>query len=289
MALVGGYGSQSTFLVGSGRGYRYWLPQPQKPPEPPPPMSNFERDKQRQSFAPSANPSDVMGQIAASAQKNFGVQDITKAFFQAGKENLQEYSKNISEYGPALRSLLFQASPELRQASEFLQERFANPIPESILNAYRNNLRQAQIARGFEGGQGPAMQEAELVTGLVEQQRSQLLPHLQNFGQSILGMTGFQAPPEITLPAVGGLQTEQSRIGLGYAESAFGQGRFEQQMSLAQRQFEAELYAASEQSEFARRQFGQTQSLIDQYLRSHERITGPKWIWHATTGVQEAR
>lgn len=202
-------------------------------------------------------------------QSGYREPDIMSLFMKVKEQALQQHQKSLRDFAAPLRELVFQASPELARASKFLQERFEQPIPEEMLNTYRQNLRQAQISRGFEGGQGPALQEAELLTGLVEQERSRLLPAMQQFGGQILGMTGLMAPPEVDFPSFASSITEQGRTGLAYSQLAQQGYQHQQEFGLAQRRFEEELRAGLRQSQWAQRQYSDTMDQIRSFQRGN--------------------
>lgn len=118
---------------------------------------------------------------------------------------LNQQQQLLNTLGPSLRQAAFRASPELQQASQFIQQRFQDPLG-GLGSEYAARIQQAQAARGFGGGgTGPSREEAKFLTALAEQSRLQLLPQAQAFGQQILGISGLGAPPDLTLAALGGL------------------------------------------------------------------------------------
>lgn len=102
------------------------------------------------------------------------------------------YLTDLKKYGVATHDAILRASPELKKISKFLDSRFSGKIPQDMLEGYQDSIRSAQAARGFGGGgTGVTGEEARYLTGLQEAQRMQLLPFMQSFGQSVLGMAGL--------------------------------------------------------------------------------------------------
>lgn len=175
--------------------------------------------------------------------------DYARSFSDFQTQALQGYQQNLARFAGPLRDQLFQAMPELKQASDFLQERFKNPISESAQNTYRQNFQQLITQRGFDpGSQGPATQGAEYLTSLVENQRMQLLPQLASFGQTVQGLSGLQ-PPQLDF----GTYTSQLLR--------------QQELNLNQAQFEESVRSGREQSQFTRDIYNQYRSDLEESKR----------------------
>jgi hypothetical protein len=197
-------------------------------------------------------------------------QNYLDTFFQANERSMAQFKQLLSQYGAPLRGLILQSSPELAQTQKYLQESFANPIPETLAQNYRQHIRQAQVARGFEGGESTSQAEALQLTLLAEQRRKELLPQLQQFGAGILGMTGFQSP---SFGDIASLAQTQAQTQLGFSELQQRQYQFQQQQSFAQLQFEEGLRREQEQSDFARQQYFLNQQQVQDMIKESKKKT----------------
>lgn len=156
--------------------------------------------------------------------------DFVTQTLVARNRALEQQRALLTGQGQNLRNALFQASPEIAQVSQFLQGRVQEGIPSALAENYQQRIREAQAARGFSGGAGPAGQEAQFLTALAEQNRFQAAGQLGNLGQQILANTGLQSPVQTDLNAVGGLNLEARRL---FEQVLAGQ----QQSQLAERLF----------------------------------------------------
>lgn len=199
-------------------------------------------------------------------------QDFLDTFLQANERSLQQFQTLLSQYASPLRNLVLQSSPELAQTQKYLMESYAKPFSDLETEEFRKNIRQAQIARGFEGGDSPAGAEAVQLTLAADQRRRELLPQLQQFGAGILGMTGLQ-PFQPDQGAYASLVASQAQAQLGFSELAQRQYQFQQEQGFRQMEFEEALRAAQEQSDFARRQFMQTQQQIEEMRAESKKKT----------------
>ena len=168
---------------------------------------------------------------------------------------------NIQKYGSVLRDEILQASPELSQLAEFYKTRFEEGLPESLLADYRGNLRQAMEAGGwgtYAGSPQMAEQEANYITKIQEQSRAQIAPQYQQFTGQLTSMAMAQMP-QLSFQDISNLMLSQYQVEQ--------QGRqFQQQMNLAEQQFQADLFAAQERSQFAWAQFGATQQMQNEWF-----------------------
>lgn len=163
-----------------------------------------------------------------------------QTLFQARPAFVQQQGELLQNLGPSLRSAVFNASPELAQASGYLQQTFSDPFG-GALNTYQDAIRQAQAARGFggAGGTGPAGEEARFLTNFAERRRQELLPQLVGFGNNILEISGLARPPDLELAGLGSLALSTRRLELerqaGERQSQIAEQLFKQyQQSLNQ-------------------------------------------------------
>lgn len=71
------------------------------------------------------------------------------------------------------------ASPAYQAQAGYLASLFSQGIPDALAQDYSGRIRQAQTARGLQGGGAPAQEEARFLSSMAAQQRQQLLPQLR--------------------------------------------------------------------------------------------------------------
>lgn len=150
-----------------------------------------------------------------------------KDLYNSRPQFIQQQGQLLQSLGPQLRSSIFATSPELQQASDYLTKTFADPFAGQQ-STFQDAIRTAEAARGFGGGgSGLAGEEARYLNNYAAQQRQQLLPQLQGLGNNLLGVSGLQAPPDMTLAAIGGLGFQnlglQAQIQAGQQQAAISQ------------------------------------------------------------------
>lgn len=188
------------------------------------------------------------------------------ALYSARSGLVNQQQSLLTQFGGSLRNAIFAASPELAASSKYLTGSFAKPIPDDLAAQYRENIRAAQVFHGFEGGTSTGEQEAYQLTGLAEQRRQQLLPQMEQFGAGILQQSGLAAPTTPGLSEFAALNQQQ----LGYSQLQQSQYEFQQNLAFQQRQFEENLLAGRQQSDFARQQYKDTQARLadfDKFFR----------------------
>lgn len=189
-----------------------------------------------QNLQPS--PADIAGGGTGTPRFNTGGGDFLTSLYQARPYFVAQQGNLLSSLGGPLRDAIFAASPELAQASSFLKGSFEKPIPDDMQANYRDQLRQAQAARGFAGGAGSNEigDEAKFLTVLGENRRQALLPQLTQFGGQMLGQAGLN-PLDLNFASFASAYNQQG------------------QLALQQQEFQAQLQAGQQQSQFAQQQF----------------------------------
>lgn len=172
------------------------------------------------------------------------IQAYIQAALQGRQQVVGQQAQLLSQYGQTSRQAALQASPEFASAAQYYQSRASGGIPQELLGNYQDLMRQAQAARGFTGGSGPAGQEAARLTGLSEQIRAQAVQGQMGLGQQLLGLGGFTGVPQMDLGTVGS-------IGLGTGSLA------QQQEALFQ-----QVLAGQQQSALAQQMWEQTMGLL---------------------------
>jgi hypothetical protein len=181
-------------------------------------------------------PKPTYGGQPAAPTPDFGgkgndASSFLKALYEARPNFVAQQGELLSKLGPSLRQSVFTASPELAQASNYLQKTFEDPYGGS-LSTYQDAIRGAQAARGFGGGgTGVTGEEGRYLTNFAERRRQELLPQLSQFGSGLLNIAGLGGPPDITLAGLGSLAlgsrqlSEQVKAGQSqslFASSIFG-------------------------------------------------------------------
>jgi len=72
----------------------------------------------------------------------------------------------------------YQGSAEQQAASKYMLEMFSSGLSDRQTEEYSNRIRTAQSARGLAYGGASAFEEANLLQGMAEKQRAELLPHM---------------------------------------------------------------------------------------------------------------
>lgn len=172
-----------------------------------------------------------------------------QSLYAARPAFMAQHGELLGSLGLPLRNAIMNASPELAGVGNYYQSRMNQPLAPDLEQAHAERIRTAQAARGFGGGgYGPAAQEARYLTNLSEQTRAQIAPQAAAFGQAILGISGLNGPPDITLGALGGLMTSTN------AQTQQG-NQWQQEFALQLRNFEETMKANQQQSQFAQQQF----------------------------------
>lgn len=178
-----------------------------------------------------------------------GAGEYMSALFQARPAFIQQQGELLGSLGMPMRNAVLAASPELMQASNFLQSRFANPIPPELEAEFRDKIRTAQAGRGFSGG-GSAVfgDEARYLQGLAEETRRAILPQLQSMGGAILGMSGLQGPPELGFGTVSGAMSNAAQL-------AQQQAQWKSEFALQTKSYQDQLAAAQSQSSISQQYY----------------------------------
>lgn len=72
----------------------------------------------------------------------------------------------------------YQGNAEQQAASKYMLEMFSSGLSDRQTSEYSNRLRTAQSARGLAYGGASAFEEANLLQGMAEKQRAELLPQM---------------------------------------------------------------------------------------------------------------
>lgn len=177
----------------------------------------------------SPGPSPYAGGTGGTASFSGDAAGFLKSLYEARPAFLRQQGNLLESLGPALRQSIFNASPELAQASDYLNQTFSDPFG-GARSTFEDAIRGAQSARGFTGGgSGVVGEEARYLTNYAMQRRDALLPQLTGFGNAILGISGLQGPPDITLGAIGALAL-QNRNQIDSKAAAEAQSRQAAQM-----------------------------------------------------------
>jgi len=184
-------------------------------------------------IAPPAKP--TYGGQPAAPTPDFGgkgndASSFLKALYEARPNFLAQQGELLNKLGPSLRQGIFNASPELATASNYLNQTFNDPYGGSR-STYEDAIRGAQAARGFGGGgTGVTGEEGRYLTNFAERRRQELLPQLTQFGQGMLGLAGLAGPPDVTLAGLGGLalgaRNLNEQVKAGNSQSAFAANMF---------------------------------------------------------------
>ena len=163
----------------------------------------------------SAGSAGVGGSMSVNAPSTPGVSGTTgtdsassimQKLYDMRPQFVQQQTDLLNTMGPSSRAAVLAASPELAQASSYYQGVFSDPFGGALDN-YQDLMRQAQAARGFEGGgQSLAMGEAKFLTSLAQQTRSQTAGAMANLGTTILGVSGLAQGPDLGTVGSLGLQ-----------------------------------------------------------------------------------
>lgn len=179
----------------------------------------------------------------------------------------------LKKYGAPLRSAILESFPEFASLDKYYQERMAQPLSEQMTEDFLQNYGRATSMAGWgEYATSPGLpyQAAMGLSALQEQVRSQIAGQYQNFSGNLLGMTGLFN--DYTGQYLSYL-TAQTQAGLG-------QSQFQQSLALQQKQFEAELKAAQEQSDLIKQQLTKSEKELEEFKRAQQVAnmpTLPQW------------
>ena len=202
-------------------------------------------------------------------------------FFQAMETArprfIQQQQDLLQQFGVPMRNALLNASPELAAAAGYFDTSFKNPLPDDLAQSYSGYMRSAQAARGFGGGgTGPSGEEAQFLTQMAEGRRRELLPQMVQFGQSMLGMSGLQSPPDMNFASVASAMSSQNQL-------AQQQSQFQQQFSQQQREYQDTLKANQAQADYAEQYTRWLQSQMNSVYGSQAGGGGSNYMQNIST------
>lgn len=142
---------------------------------------------------------------------------------------VQEQGDLLRTQLPRGREGLF-AAPELRDVSEQLRQRAADPLGRGFGADLSERVRVQQATSGLGRGTGGARQEAATLTRAAQQRRLQAADQLQSLGGSQLRALGLASPLATDFAALGSLdlagQVLEATRAAGQAQSQFSQDLF---------------------------------------------------------------
>jgi len=121
----------------------------------------------------------LMDQLTSKYEKGYA-EEAAAGLYGLGRAKREALTATRAALNRA-RLLVAQTflSAPYQAMSQYIAERFRQPLPEPLAEEYTNRLRAAQKARGTFYGGAPAKDEAAMLTRMAEQQRMALLPTLR--------------------------------------------------------------------------------------------------------------
>lgn len=169
----------------------------------------------------------------------------------------------LKQYGAPLRSAILESFPEFASLDKYYQERMAQPLSQQMTEDFLQNYGRATSMAGwgeYATSPGLPFQAAMSLSALQEQARAGIAGQYQQFSGNLLGMTGLFN--DYTGQYLSYL-TAQTQAGLG-------QSQFQQSLALQQKQFEAELKAAQEQSDLIKQQLSKSEKELEEFKRTQQ-------------------
>lgn len=203
--------------------------------------------------------------------QGFTPQAVMDSILKARPAFVQQQQDLLNKYGTSLRNSILHASPELAAASKYYNDRFADPFG-GMEGEFQGRIRTAQAARGFGGGgTGPSGEEARYLQGLAEQTRQNLLPGMQNFGASVLGLSGL-GPPDYSTGQFANLAGDIYAANLRNSQ-------FQQQLGFEVGQYQDTYAANQQQSQIAQQYYNWLKTQLGSSLGGAQSGSGSGAAW----------